>query len=1073
MTLTLRVDSVYNFGRKDTVCQVYGGTWDWYEDGVLQKTISIDRGDTTWILGTTYTTIHGCDSTYGNIVYVAPIYHFYDTLDLCESDSLHWQGMLFTGSQYTAYGKTYDATAFDSIKTDLSHGEYTIDVRRDTRLLCDSTYHLALYVHEVMHTDSLDSVCQGHPFWNPNWNRGQGMYMTTNRVGTYTSVDTISSVVTGCDSIVTLTLRVDSVYDYRQVTEVCQDTINTQWEWIDDEGHSHGYIDISVAQDVDSVQRFTTIHGCDSVYGITLHIKPAYQFDSVYHICENERLVWQHRQYTGDSVLFDANDTIILPPGVYHDTIRYTTWEGCPDSTFTMTVYVHPIFDVTSQLHTCQNDTFIWHQTDRNGEYDDLIWTQIPFDTIFMTVEQAEAEAIDVPNLKYPKDTLMRFAERMLTTVDGCDSLSRLALTIHPTYFYYTDTIMCSNYIMRYRGKYFHSHDTTYTEVLKTADGLCDSIYQLHLHIKPAFIYERRRSICDNETLICPEDGRTVWKPGDRIPDPYDNIDFSYFTQQGCDSIYRYYVTVNKTYLFEESATLCSNDSFLLQGDHYVGAHILYDVDSYHLPFDTVFTDSLKTTTCKNCMNGVGCDSVYRLQAHILPQYYHLDKDTICANKSVTWRGNTYSDLTPGFYSFKDSFQTKEYGCDSVYEFQLVVWSDFFADTTVTMCADESFVWLDSTMQNIQPGEYFIYDSLRTSNGCDSVYHLYLTVLDTTMEVNYDTICYFDTLHVLDHIYTEPGDYKDTTLNEWGCHHFIYTHLAIIPPTIPTAWADSMCSEENAFDIYYTYTSHKPITYSLYYDSLGHEMGFEDLIDVPITEYTDTMTITIPTPLRDGDRTQYPRPDIYGFRLILDNGFCQRPMQDCYTDSTFIMNYPAWLLEQRHGDVIAILNEQYNGGYTWSEFQWYLGDSLLIGQTQPYLYIPTGLSIGKEYHVRLTRENETRDFQTCPITAVGNPIVDDYAPTMGYLAVTPTCVLPGNPVINILSRKDGAYRITTSNGHLVTQGVFRADVTPVSLPSTTGMYIVQLWSADTPEEPYRAIKVLVREQCPICDISSF
>ena len=123
--------------------------------------------------------------------------------------------------------------------------------------------------------------------------------------------------------------------------------------------------------------------------------------------------------------------------------------------------------------------------------------------------------------------------------------------------------------------------------------------------------------------------------------------------------------------------------------------------------------------------------------------------------------------------------------------------------------------------------------------------------------------------------------------------------------------------------------------------------------------------------------------------------------------------------------------------------------------------------------MRLTRENETRDFQTCPITAVGNPIVDDYAPTMGYLAVTPTCVLPGNPVINILSRKDGAYRITTSNGHLVTQGVFRADVTPVSLPSTTGMYIVQLWSADTPEEPYRAIKVLVREQCPICDISSF
>ena len=1071
VTLRFYVDSVYNFGRKDTVCQVYEGEWTWYEDGIPQRTISIDRGDTTWILGRRYETIHGCDSIYGITIYIAPIYHIYDEIALCESDSLHWQGMLFTGSQYTTYGKTYEINDFDSTKLNLREGEYDFFVRRETYLGlgCDSTHHLHLTVNPV-HRETIERrICQNpNGYYYENLNNGVGGLLPSRFLSdALTRNDTIQTVL-GCDSIVTLNYFVDSVYDYRQVIKVCQDTINSQWEWIDDEGHSHGYIDISVAKDIDSIEAHTTIHGCDSVYGVSLHIAPIYRFDSVYHICENERLVWQGRQYTGDSVrnVDLLNDSIILKPGLHYDTARYTTREDC-DSIFYVQIYVHPTFDTTSYFSTCHNETFIWHQTDKDGSHEDLVWTQQLYDTVYINSDEAIAAAADVPNIKFMKDTLMRYSERMLKTVYGCDSLSRLWLKIHPTYFFRTDTTICSNEVMRYRGKYFMSKDTTYTEKLTTAEG-CDSIYQLHLHVKPAFIETRYRSICDNETLIFPEDGRIVWKPGDNIPDLYDHTDFSYLTQEGCDSIYRYYVTINKTYYFPKDTTFASGDSVLIQGNHYVGIDTLYDVDTYQLPIDTIFIDSLKTVTCANCMNGVGCDSVYRINAHILPQYYHLDLDTICANKSTAWREHTYENLTPGLYITFDSLKTIEHNTDSVYEFRLVVWSDYYEELTTTMCADDSLLWQGRVLRDITPGDHFYYDSLESVHGCDSVYHLYLTVLDTTMEVNFDTICYNDTLHVLDHIYTIPGDYKDTTLNDIGCHHFIYTHLAIIPPTVPTVWADSMCSQELAFDLYYTYTSHDPISYSLYYDSLGHAMGFEDMIDIPITDYTSPMTITIPTPFRDGDRTKYPRPDNYGFRLVLDNGFCQRPQEDCYADSTFVMSYPAWLTEQRYGDVIALLNEQYNGGYTWTEYQWYLGDSMLVGQTLPYLYMPTGLIVGEQYYVRLTRTNEKEDFQTCPITVAANPIGDTFAPTMGYLSVTPTCVVSGHPYINILSRKDGAYRITNSSGQFVSEGVFRADVTEVKVPEIQGMYIVQLWSNDTPEEPYRAIKILVREKCENC-----
>lgn len=1078
ITLHFYVDSVYNFGRRDTVCQAYGQEWTWYEDGIPQATISINRGDTTWVLGTNYPTIHGCDSTYGNIVYVAPIYHFYDSLLLCESDSLEWQGMLFTGSQYTTYGRTYTAADFDSIKPNLAEGQHDFFVRRETYLHhdCDSTYHLHLTVNPV-HRETIERrICQTNDgYFYENLNNGVGGLLPSRFLSdSLKRNDTISTVL-GCDSIVTLHYYVDSVYDYRQVIKVCQDTVNTMWEWIDDEGHSHGYFDISKAINIDSVEAHKTIHGCDSVYGISLHIAPIYRFDSVYHICENERLVWQGRQYTGDSVRnIVATDSIILKPGIHYDTAHYKTWEDC-DSTFYVQIYVHPTFDTTSYFRTCHNEDYIWYQTDRDGTYEDLVWTKMPFDTVYMNAAQAEAAANDpiVGNLKQAKDTLMRYHERMLKTQYGCDSLSRLRLTIHPTYFFYTDTTICSNEVMHYRGKYFMSKDTTYTDRKTTAEG-CDSTYQLHLHVKPAWIQERYYSICDNETLIFPEDGRTVWQPGDRIPGKYDHTDFNYVTVEGCDSIYRYYVTVNKTYYFEKDSTFQSGDSVLIQGNHYVGIDTKYDVDIYALPVDTVFIDSLKTISCTDCMNEVGCDSVYRINAHILPEYYHLDQDTICANKSTAWREHTYENLTPGTYITFDSLKTIEHNTDSVYEFRLVVWSDYYSDTTVTMCADEQFIWhdvRDSVIEHLAPGDHFLYDSLLSIHGCDSVFHLYLTVIDTTMEINYDTICYNDTLYVLDHIYTEPGDYKDTTFNDLGCHHFIYTHLAIIPPTVPTAWVDSMCSQELAFDLYYTYTSHDPIAYSLYYDSLGHSMGFEDLIDVPITEYTNPMIITIPTPFRDGDRTKYPRPDNYGFRLVLDNGFCQRPQEDCFADSTFVMSYPAWLTEQRYGDVIALLNEQYNGGYSWKEYQWYMGDSMLVGQTLPYLYIPTGLIVGEQYHVRLTRDGESEDFQTCPIIVGENPIGDTFAPTMGYLAVTPTCVVTGHPYINILSRKDGAYRITNSSGQFVSEGVFRADVTEVQVPAIQGLYIVQLWSNDTPEEPYRAIKIIVRDKCENCSTS--
>ena len=237
-----------------------------------------------------------------------------------------------------------------------------------------------------------------------------------------------------------------------------------------------------------------------------------------------------------------------------------------------------------------------------------------------------------------------------------------------------------------------------------------------------------------------------------------------------------------------------------------------------------------------------------------------------------------------------------------------------------------------------------------------------------------------------------------------------------------------------------------------------HYPDVEHVIDIEIPDF--------------GSPENYPAPGHYNAVIGFDNAVCDGDSLMRYPFRLNV-NYPSWLTEQRHGDLIGLLNESLNGGYTWTQYQWYEGDSLLVGQTKPYLHIPTGLNVGAEYHVELWREGDTEPFRTCPIVAIPNPVVNDYAPQQGYLAVTPTCVLVGHPYVNILSRKDGTYRISTNGGQLLSQGVFRADVTPIELPAVEGLYIIQLWSNDTPEEPYRAIKVIVSQQCPNCDISSF
>lgn len=540
-----------------------------------------------------------------------------------------------------------------------------------------------------------------------------------------------------------------------------------------------------------------------------------------------------------------------------------------------------------------------------------------------------------------------------------------------------------------------------------------------------------------------------------------------------------------------EYDTICQLDPYgwVSPGETKEHTEALYDGDGNKIDFiptdvpgDFLYYDSLKTVGC-------GCDSVYTLHLHIHPTHRFVTETTICTGDDFEWivkdqHGNDsivhyQSDVTTHIFDTIAGATTN--GCDSSYYLHVFVDQPYEIYIDTALCAaDEHFTWNGKSYDDliaasstwIKPQEFFDTIFEKTVRGqCDSTMYLHLTIAPSGDSIWTDSMCIGETYMLFERAITQAGYYEMRHENYWGCETNYKLTLENIPATIFHLSVEPVCYDEEGvasnYILRYTYEGEfAPVSYSLRYDSIAHSIGFEDEEDVPLY---GAKTLSLPVP--SVAAKSYPRPGYYDAVISFKNGVCQTDSLMRYPFK-MEMRYPSWITEQRHNDVIALLNEKYNGGgYTWSAYQWYENDQLMEGQTKPYLHVPTGLTPDAAYSVALTRTDDNVTVRTCPLIATYK--IDAIVPTMGYLSVTPTCVVTGHPYVNILSRHDGNYRVTTDNGQHVSDGIFRADVTEIRLPESEGLYIVQLWSDATPEEPYRAIKVLVSKQCPNCDTSSF
>lgn len=1112
----------------DTVCQEKGAYYTWanHPQWTVQQSIAVPG---SYELVDYQSTIHGCDSTIHRTLVVMPSYDLSYQRMMSSEDTLHWEGRIYAGQNAEFDNPqgldvivcTGVTRIVDSLHTD-SIGNHS----------CDSVRTLTLKIGKVFRDTTYDATCAncGTYEWtitSPITGRDTTIYIN-DLPAPYEQRIYYDSLLTdlGYDSIYVryLTTYPNYFYNDRDADEVCQ---GDGYDWIGhmagDNGVTHNlYLDGNAITVIPTGQYGTifvtdsmktdTIYTnpkdgtvkpmhCDSVHVLTLTIHPTYNdryvnLTDYASMSSNDTLshfVQPHVLFVGYDFDYNAAgtsqaqleqqyDRVVYIPETgldhYRDSVQNTSQFGC-DSVHYLEISICEIQFTTVHDSIADNDsTWYFGGETANREH------TLPLVTGHKFHNYDDGTPVDYSQATGRSERQYMFIDTMRTT-NGCDSIVHNYLTVFPAYRFEFDTAICSNarydwrkytYLNHYKSGYVYD-SVNYTIGTHTFD----SVYVLDLDVVPSGYWQYDTVLCMNDTINWHYQ-KIFYQPGG-----LQYVEATYKDANSmCGDIYHLNLTFMPVYSTSlvEYDTICQFSEYhwitegetnehlanLRDGKGHKLTEILTDEEG-----DFTYYDSLKTTGC-------GCDSIYTLKLHIKPTYHTYDTTfVLCSADTLRWQEREY--VYEGELEVRDTiYRTTLQGCDSIHYMKLHFDLSYDETETVFLCSDvEHYQWedivFDDTLRDannwLEPRNYKFSRSYPTVlGGCDSTLRLDITIAPNFDSIWTDTICHGETYNLFGQLLTEPGNYTAQQPNIWGCSTFYYLTLEEIPLSTYELQVDPVCVDEqglaNTYLLHYTYTGDfAPVSFSLRYDSVAHAMGFEDAEDIPIE--SGEMTLELPVPSY-ATGTAYPRPGVYQAQIAFNNGVCLSDSLLTY-DFRMKMNYPAWITEQRFGDVIAILNDSLNGGYKWSDYQWYQGDSMLVGQTKPYLYMPEGLVVGEQYYVMLTREGETDSYPTCPVTVIMNPNHNDYMPTMGYLSVTPTCIVTANPVAHILSRKSGTYRITNSNGRLVQEGSFTPDATPIYLPAVDGLYIIQLWSPDTPEEPYRAIKVLVREKCENCATS--
>ena len=929
--------------------------------------------------------VNGADSVYQlNLTVGVPLY-VKEEVSICAGETYEWRG------------KSYSVAA---VYTD-------VEPRKDND--CGATYQLDLTVGEPFLQITNKTICAGDMY---SW-RGY----TYTKPGTY--YDEFKTVF-GCDSVYQLNLKECKKYLYPTYQTICK---GDSYTW-----RGKQYTETGIYWD-----SLKTVNQCDSVYILELTVDESFIQEEYATICDNERYDWHNHVY---------NQT-----GTYYDSLLSAS--GC-DSVYILRLNVNPTYHNKTKATICEKENYTWrdktyNQTDTYYEY---FTTEEGCDSIFslsLTVmptyfyrEKAYicgGDAYQWHGKLYSEPGVYR--DTISSLIGGCDSITELTLGISENYYFEDEYSTCEGSFYSWHGREI-SESGVYWDSLKTIYG-CDSVFKLTIEFHPIHHYITEATICQGENY--------AWR------DSVYAIDSVYYdlysTTLDCDSIYELRLTVMPTYVTPQTAYICKGDTFIWHGAELTQAGTYVDslyskalcdsVVQLKLIENPVYREEFKATinegfsyTWQNhsyseagvyydsLRSEFGCDSILILYLTVNPRYDYITYDTICDGETYMWQGNHYTES--GIY--KMSYQTEQ-GNDSIYELRLTVLPVYHYHQSKNLCTGTIYTWHQMEIHN--QGIY--YDSLTSVFGCDSIYSIEIQVLPSYHFDIFDTICDEETYKLGDEIFTEGGIYNMVYTTSQGCDSSYTLSLYQLLLPKPQKPIRDVCADDEYIYILCKPIVDSPVEFHMVFNDLAKANGFED-----ISGYIEDSIIAIPIPQ---PQDTYILPNTYDGKLTLHGDFCDE--QQTYDFSANVL-YPNSIIIQKFNDVLAVLNEKYNGGYIFTNYQWYADGQPIPNADMPYYY-GSGTLTASYYQVLLTRQSDGVAILTCPIEPLNGEDIDT---PLEEASVIPTLVNVTSPIIHIFHHYISEINVYDQEGKLIPYqyvDVSESGAT-IRMPSQRGIYLL-------------------------------
>jgi hypothetical protein len=567
--------------------------------------------------------------------------------------------------------------------------------------------------------------------------------------------DTVGTTI--CDSIVYLNLTVNN-----STSNTDQKTKCDSYTWAGPLGDGNTY---NVSGIYTHVTQNTS--GCDHTEILDLTINYSNTGSSSESACVS--YTWLGSPQDG------VSDSTYTQSGSY--TNVYSNAAGC-DSTHTLNLTILPVYSTLLPAET-HCDSFFWALG--AGGAGVMYYTSGTYSSQF-------------------------------SSVDGCDSLLILDLTINSSTSSYQDVIACDTFFWSVTGltyavsgMYIDTNSTSYTNGFTctnidtldltinystsgstavtacdsyvwdldtiTSSGsytnnytnsvLCDSVHTLTLTINNSNTGSTTLTACDNFTW----DGSTYDTSGTYIK-TYTNI-------SGCDSVHTLNLTIDNTVVTHETVTSCYN---------YVWTPWSYPNNTY--TFDTTSTfnagvNSLTYIVFGNAINTSVCTDTAFLHLTINPLEYGSAAMVAC--DSYLWEGNVYN--TTGVYV--DTIAGTY--CDSIVTLDLTI--NYSDSIFVSDVECDVYIWLDGNGDTV--GTYYnsgiYYDTHTNIAVCDSTVVLDLTIKNSSLNQIFVTSCdslvsgYWDNNGWVTQTYyaSTSFTYPVPGGNSVGCDSLVEMHITI------------------------------------------------------------------------------------------------------------------------------------------------------------------------------------------------------------------------------------------------------------------------------------------------------